>query len=219
MILDLSGTIDGRQFLKQNEIILKSLTDIIQQNKAITLIQISLKFYINYSSAENIEFVLKHLPKIELLIKWSIDENNLFSDLCSFILSNISRESLGIAAILPKLIGVYDQIVDAYCNEKHNKQNKQLHYLGLLLSNLSTNESGRLAICNKNKNYFHRLISFSSHPVSSTRRRAAVQLIRNCCLDTKLHDWLLEDYDSQENYLIVKLLLPLCDGGDQMGEE
>jgi len=104
-------------------------------------------------------------------------------------------------------------------NEKYNKQNKQLHYLGLLLSNLTTNQAGRLAICNKNKNYFHRLISFISHPTSATRRRAAVQLIRNCCLDTTLHDWLLEDYDCQENYLIVKLLLPLCDGSDQMGEQ
>jgi len=230
MLIDLNGSEDGRKMLEQNDRVYKAMSYIIEQNKFFVVISKALKFYVNASTFQNFDFMMKVLPNPEFLVACVVDSDNHFADLISFILSNLSRSEAAADYLSVLFKPSIEKLVEAYCNENYNKKSRVLHYLGLMLANLAVTRKGRVLL--REKNHFVRLVSFINHPKSLTRRRAAVQLARNFCLDVDQHSFLLsydedtglekinsntEEYDTESD-LLIKLLKPLCDGSDQSGD-
>ena len=227
-LLDLTGTTEGRNFLHSAPEVFKIMAKLVNENKQILTTQICLKFFVNFTSIESVTFNPELLPDFKVLINWCLDAQSLHSQLCSFVLSNCTRTKDGAAHVLEIIeLGVsttgescIKKLVDCYCDENFNKQKQVLHYLGLMLANLATVKAGARLICTTT--HFYRLVSFLNHPVSLTRKRAACMLARNCALDSDLHEWMLksgENVEGNASDLMVQLLLPLCDGADQQGNE
>jgi len=227
-LLDLTGTKEGRDFLQSAPEVFKIMAKLVTENKQILTTQICLKFFVNFTSIESISFNPELLPDFKVLLNWCLDAHSLHSQLCSFVLSNCTRTKEGAAHVLGIIeLGVsatgescIKKLVDCYCDETFNKQKQVLHYLGLMLANLATVKAGARLICTTT--HFYRLVSFLNHPVSLTRKRAACMLARNCALDSDLHEWMLksgENVEGNASDLLVQLLLPLCDGADQQGNE
>ena len=246
MVKDLEGSDQGRKMLESKPKVYQAIAYIIEQNKFVLLIIAALKFFINSSTTltstnKSYQFFKTVMPKLDFLVDSVVKKDNLFADLISFLLSNISRNEDACDDLIAILIkeGRFEKIIDAYCDEKHNSQKRILHYLGLMISNLAARSTGREML--KTGPIFVRLTSFINHPMSVTRRRAAVQLVRNMCLDDTTHEWLfcydsdlesinlstnntnpdgsLTELYNKDGDLLIKLLRPLCDGKDQIGDE
>jgi len=230
-LLDLTGTQEGREFLTSAPELFKIMSKLIGENKQVITTSICLKFFVNFTSIESFKFNPDFLPDVKILLDWCMDKENHHSQLCSFMLSNCTRTKDGAEHILQVIQKNDDQnqnekesyfkkIVDCYCDESFNKKKQVLHYLGLMLANLATVKAGAQLICSKN--HFYRLVSFLNHPLSLTRKRAACMLARNCAIDSDLHEWMLksgENVEGNASDLLVQLLLPLCAGADQQGNE
>ena len=229
-LLDLTGSQDGREFLKSQPSIFKALSYIIQSNKSAACTGAALKFFVNYTSIETFRFAKENIPDIQSLLIAVVHPLSLYADLVSFILSNITRRKEGAEFLyntlqnpvetspnVPKTS--FENFVNCYSVENFNQKNQKLHYIGQTLANLATLKEARVELIKQN--FFTKLASYITHPESNTRRHAAASLIRNCCLDNDLHDDILSlesSTDGECSDLVVQILLRLASGSDQNGE-
>eukprot|EP00123_Amoebidium_parasiticum_P006429 comp17381_c0_seq1/m.16693 comp17381_c0_seq1/g.16693 ORF comp17381_c0_seq1/g.16693 comp17381_c0_seq1/m.16693 type:complete len:393 (-) comp17381_c0_seq1:402-1580(-) len=109
--------------------------------------------------------------------------------------------------------GALYRLLNAFCNEQYNQKNQGLHWLGAVFSNITQMAAGRDIVCNKQRFAFQRLLSFLQHP-SAIRRGGVVGMVRNCCFDSSLHQWLM----GPEVDVLPYLLLPLA-GGEELSDE
>ena len=205
-LLDLTGTTEGRDFLTAAPELFKIMSKLIEENKQVITTAISLKFFVNFTSMECFKFNPDLLPDFGVLLNWCLDKDNLHSQLCSFILSNCTRNKDGCLHVFKVIkdqedknegkVSFMKKLVDCYCNEQFNTKKQVLHYLGLMLANLATIKEGAKLICTQN--HFYRLVSFLNHPLSLTRKRAACMLARNCAMDSDLHEWMLKSGENVE---------------------
>ncbi|KAH3795979.1 protein HGH1 homolog isoform X2 [Dreissena polymorpha] len=219
-IMGLTGTDDGKKFLGESEKLLGGIVSLCD-DKRTDIQEMVFKSLINLATNEERSWKIlnleKYKNKVEDWLERVLDPKCKLADLVSKLLSNITR-SEKCADYVGKLIlknesnGI-DRIVLALCNLVYN-DNAELHYLAMMLSNLSQSRQIRLKIMDKEQCIFQRLLPFTEFRQSEIRRAGIIGTLKNCCFDTEYHDWLLGDQVD----LLPRLLLPLA-GPEEFDED
>jgi hypothetical protein len=191
-VLGLTGSEEGRSFLKDSERLLGGIISLTQDQR--TDIQDSAyKALINLTVEEETCWTILNLrDHKEKCIQWlkkAIDSKYKSADSICKLLSNITRPE-NCAELVSKYIldnaeiGI-EKLVQALCNIAYN-DHADLHYLAAVLSNLSQIRQVRCKIMDKEQCIIQRLLPFTEFKQSAVRRAGIVGTLKNCCFDTGL---------------------------------
>jgi len=198
-ILGLTGTPEGISTISSCPSLLSTLVNLLSDPPV--SIDASLAM-INLSTDPTTTSHLLSLTPVPTLVK-TISNKDLGDKMAS-ILSNMTRETSNSNSVYQQMITAnitISSIVDLLCTA-----GTSLHYLGPFLSNLSQISEVRRDLMDKETNLFGRLLPFTQYQGSVVRRGGIVAVIRNCCLSTSDHEWLLDD----DLNLLSHMLLPLA---------
>ncbi|KAM3838559.1 protein HGH1 homolog [Vipera latastei] len=136
-------------------------------------------------------------PACALLANWSRHEGP-----CRALWDELRR---GGAGLLP--------LLEAFCGPDP-RPGAPWHHLGALLANLSQLPEARAALLDRAGRAVQRLLPFTQDAGSAVRRRGVAGTLRNCCFDSRHHEWLM----SEQVDLLPFLLLPLA-GPEELPED
>ncbi|XP_060604805.1 protein HGH1 homolog [Ruditapes philippinarum] len=211
-VVGLTGTDEGREFLKGSERLLEGLVS-LTEDKRTDIRESVFKALINLASEESTCLKILNLEKYEnKVIEWiksALNPSCKYADNICKLLSNLTRPEKCANFVSKQVlenedIGI-EKIVRVLCNIVHN-DNADLHYLGAVLSNLSQVREVRSKIMDKEQCIIQRLLPFTEFKQSSIRRGGVIGTLKNCCFDTECHEWLLGDQVD----ILPRLLLPLA---------
>ncbi|KAI8782462.1 protein HGH1 [Biomphalaria glabrata] len=219
--LEMTGSKEGRDFIAEGNTFIPaiiSLTTDTQLDAAkdafLTLINLSSEDTISWKLMHNdvtSTFIMDLLQKI-------LQPDFKFADEACSIVSNVTRipscaKHLAEQVLADNSKVTIEKIVSVLCQINYNKH-AALHYLGLILSNLTQVSEIRKIIMDKEKRIIQKLLPFTEYADSLTRRGGIIGTLKNCCFEYDYHQWLLsEDVD-----LLTRLLLPLA-GGEELDED
>jgi len=206
-ILSLTGSSEGRLFIRQN----KKLLELILSNIAETgRIQLDAVLeLVNLTADEPLcEILIKQYDVIETFVKNVTNAKSVHADKFCSLLSNLTRNSRHAALVFEKiqteglnlLFGIYLKI-------SYNSVGNTLDYLGQVLANLTQVPNGRMFFLDKEKLNIQKLLPFLSHE-SIVRRGAAAILVKNICFVSDDNNWLL----GPSVDILPALMLPLAGG-------
>ncbi|XP_063041797.1 protein HGH1 homolog [Engraulis encrasicolus] len=216
-ILGLTASRDGCRYLRTKTDFLKALLT-LTADKSVAIVKDCYHALVNLSADETLhQALVKDADILPTLLRNLLDPEYMFSDRICTILSNLSRHERtckDLFEVLQAQEGVgLAKIVEIFCTEGYNKA-APLHYLGLLLSNLTQLPETRQFILDKERCVVQRLLPYTQYEESVLRRGGVVGTLRNCCFDYVHHEWLLSDAVD----ILPFLLLPLA-GPEELSEE
>ncbi|XP_059144514.1 protein HGH1 homolog [Physella acuta] len=219
--LEMTGSKEGRNFIGEGNVFLPaiiSLTTDSQQDAAkdafLTLINLTAEDKISWklmNTNSTSSFILDTLHNI-------LKPDFIYADEASSIISNVTRMPACAKRLAEQILAensqvTMEKIVHVLCQVNFNK-NANLHYLGLILSNLTQVSEIRKIIMDKNRCIIQKLLPFIDFAGSKTRRGGIIGTLKNCCFEYDHHQWLLSD----DVDILSRLLLPLS-GGEEFDED
>lgn len=214
-ILGLSGNRDGCRLLRSKPDLIAAVFA-LTSDPSIAIAKDCYHIIVNLSADETLHKVLiSDVKVLPVLFKKLQDPEYFFSDRVCTILSNLSRLEKTCKTVLKVLqeeLGL-SKLVEIFCTEGYNKK-CNLHYLGLLLSNLTQLPEARNYLMDKERCVIQRLLPYTQYEASMIRRGGVIGTLRNCCFDHIHHEWLLSD----DVDVLPFLLLPLA-GPEELTEE
>jgi len=209
----LTGSRDGLETLKPHLEPLAKILCSLLTGKSDLLSKDAAKALVNITADSNSAGeLLKADDQLLVTSLWAkvTQEDSDVADQACMALSNLTHDSKSCQLVLSKLekAGIsLEKIVGLFCLQKHNKKGHQLHFLGPFLSNLSQLPETRSLLLARDAVIITRLLSFTDYKESVIRRGGVIGTLRNCCMDPKHHQWLL---DESQVDILPKLLLPLA---------
>ncbi|KAK7499045.1 hypothetical protein BaRGS_00009592, partial [Batillaria attramentaria] len=214
--LGMTGTSDGRDFIGHSEKLMHAITQLVIDTDSNVSKKATLCL-VNLSSDENLaaaftksawsEEVLSHL------IVNVVDPENKQADLACSVLSNLTRLSSCAQKLSEDVLENVEKIVEALCKPDFNKH-ADLQYLATFLMNMTQVPAVRHALLARPKGLLQQLLPCVSHSKFPIHRKGVVGIVKNCCFEYDVHEWLL----SEEVDLLPRLLLPLA-GVDDLEEQ
>ncbi|KAB0791558.1 hypothetical protein PPYR_03358 [Photinus pyralis] len=211
-ILATTGTTEGIDLILKDDVIVKNLINLLR-SPSLSVKRTSASALVNLSAYGDGPGTLLGAEENSLavvLVEGITDPDCEVADLFCMILSNITRTE-DCALVVIGLIDL-ETIVNIVTKVKFNNKANNLHYLGVVLSNLSRHKVVRDAIVETS---IQKLLPFTEFDGSVVKRGGIVGTIRNCCFDIERHGWLLSD----EVDILPRLLLPLADGTEFSDDE
>lgn len=206
-ILMLTGTDEGRLFIRQNkkliEMVLENIIDFdprIQCDAIFTLVNLSADDAFCHIVIEQYDI----LPTLLKLVKDSKSRN---SDKAAAILSNFTKNPVAAGKIWKLLENEMVELLAIYQKISYNTENQKLDHLGALFANLTQCPKARLFFLNKETLHLQKQILFLNHE-RKTRRGATAILIKNICFVSDDNHWLL----GPSVDILPALLMPLAGG-------
>lgn len=156
-ILGLTASRDGCRYLRTKTDFLKALLT-LTADKSVAIVKDCYHALVNLSADETLhQALVKDADILPTLLRNLLDPEYMFSDRICTILSNLSRHERtckDLFEVLQAQEGVgLAKIVEIFCTEGYNKA-APLHYLGLLLSNLTQLPETRQFILDKERFVF-----------------------------------------------------------------
>lgn len=172
--------------------LLRDKNDLISKQTSLALVNISA----TEGGAEAILRLNDEKPALHSLLSLITDPDSSLADAACIILSNASRSPENAETIAKEILSgetvAIEEILIALSVLNHNKRGCALHHLGQILSNLTQATSIRLRLLDRDHpQMLQRLLPFTEFKKSIVRRAGVVGALRNCCLETDAHDWLL----------------------------
>ncbi|XP_068690495.1 protein HGH1 homolog [Montipora foliosa] len=215
-ILGLSGSVNGRKFLKENDEYLQRLLDLTKDSNP-RICADAFLVLVNLSAESLISEKLLEYNFSEPFLSYTLNPASEHAEKAAMILSNVTRTERGCREILNVAKRNEDcslnKIVDVLCLESYNPHCK-LDYLAMFISNLTQLQEFRDFILNKDLCVLQRLLPFTTYNASLIKRRGVVGALKNCCFETASHEWLL----SETVDILPYLLLPLA-GPEEFPED
>ena len=188
--LGLTGSDEGRALLKSDD---KYITAIIEllKDKEVLIQKDAYLALVNLCAIPEISVQIVNMESnskfLQNMLEYVLEKDSEWADIGCTILSNISH----LPTCAHKIVNImldnehigFEKLINIFCQMNHNKKNN-LHYLGPFLSNLTQIQIARLAIMNRNRCIFQRLLPYLDYKESVTRRGGVVGTIRNCCFET-----------------------------------
>uniref|UniRef100_A0A0B6Z7H2 Protein HGH1 homolog n=1 Tax=Arion vulgaris TaxID=1028688 RepID=A0A0B6Z7H2_9EUPU len=220
-ILETTGTKEGIDFISEGDTFLEAIMSLtsdtevdISRDSYLALINLSSEETIAYRlmhSSDGVHFMLNLLNKI-------VKSEFALADEASSIIANVTRLPGCAKLIAEKILAeeatvTLEKIVNALCQVNFNKK-ATLHYLALILSNLTQVPAIRKTIMDKDRCIIQKLLPFTEYSESVKRRGGIIGALKNCCFEYDYHSWLLSD----DVDILSRLLLPLA-GGDELDDD
>ncbi|XP_015679424.1 protein HGH1 homolog [Protobothrops mucrosquamatus] len=191
-VLGLTGGAEGRRLLLDRPDFLEALLA-LSGDPSLAVAEPALHALVNLAAEPGLA-----QPACALLANWSREEGP-----CRALWAELRR---GGAGLLPPLL-------EAFCGPDP-RPGAPWHHLGALLANLSQLPEARDALLDRAGRLVQRLLPFTQDAGSAVRRRGVAGTLRNCCFDSRHHEWLL----SEQVDLLPFLLLPLA-GPEELPED
>ncbi|XP_014674702.1 PREDICTED: protein HGH1 homolog, partial [Priapulus caudatus] len=188
--LGLTGTPEGRIFMRSSEKILIALFDLTSDPLPV-ITKDALLAFLNLSAEEECSWKILNIEERNILpawLKYVADKDSSHVDLVCMILSNVTRsERCCVKALeaIKKSVVTIDMLVDIFCHVGYNASGN-MHYLGPVFSNLTQLVEVRQYILKSDKErcIIQRLLAFTSFMESNVRRGGVIGAIRNCCFES-----------------------------------
>ncbi|XP_005100636.1 protein HGH1 homolog [Aplysia californica] len=217
--LELTGSKEGRDFIAEGDKFLKAIASLtcdkekdISRDAFLTLI--------NLTADEKIAWKLMNTETTFIydLLHKMLKPDFEFADQASSIIANTTRIAGCASKLACQILEAnskvtMENVVNVLCKVNFNK-NATLHYLGLILSNLTQVPGIRKIIMDKDRCIIQKLLPFTEYADSTIRRGGIVGTLKNCCFEYEYHAWLL----SEEVDILPRLLLPLA-GGEEFDDD
>lgn len=192
-VVGLTGSPDGRQWIKSNKDILKSLFELLTDQNEIISKDAHLAI-VNLSADTSIlECLVNYLPQLLCYLK---QPQWMHADMLCTILSNLSRSSKGAELLFKVLMDAeagenpggadwttFYQLVDIFDQWKSYNKDANFHYLSSVFLNLSQVKAARQLFLDQSKCILPKLFSYTQFPDSHIRRGGIVGLLRNICFE------------------------------------
>ena len=168
---------------------------------------------INLSAASGYKFAeqMIELGVLESSVETLVQDKSPNADQAAMLLGNLTRDEK-IAAKLcevapPDGKDLVTVLAEAFCRGPAYNPEADYHYLGNVLFNISQITDMRKQIMKRAGEgcVFQRLLPFTVNMRSVIRRGGVIGCIKNCCLSSNDHSWLLSD----EVNILPNLLLLL----------
>ena len=180
-ILGLSGSVNGRKFLKENDEYLQRLLDLTKDSNP-RICADAFSVIVNLSAESLISEKLLEYNFSEPFLSYTLNPASEHAEKAAMILSNVTRTERGCREILNVAKRNEDcslnKIVDVLCLES------KLDYLATFISNLTQLQEFRDFILNKDLCVLQRLLPFTTYNASLIKRRGVVGVLKNCCFET-----------------------------------
>ncbi|CAL1537337.1 unnamed protein product [Lymnaea stagnalis] len=219
--LEMTGSKEGREFIAEGNSFLPAIVSLTSDSQHDAAKDAFLTL-INLTSEDTISWKLMHKEDtstfgLDILHK-ILKSDFVFADEAASIVSNITRLPSCAKLLADQILTenskvTMEKIVNVLCQVNYNK-NANLHYLGLILSNLTQVPAIRKIIMDKDRCIVQKLLPFTEFTESTTRRGGIIGTLKNCCFEYDYHSWLLSD----DVDILSKLLLPLA-GGEELDED
>ena len=189
-VLGLTGSQDGKEWIKSNKGVLKSLLDLLADQNEIISKDAHLAI-VNLSADKGIlECLVNYMPQLLCYLKqpqWTHADK-----LCT-ILSNMSRSSKGAGLLFKVLMDAeesegakqttFHQLVDIFDQWQSYNKHANFHYLASVFLNLSQVKEARQLFLDHSKCILPKLLPYTQFPDSHIRRGGIVGLVRNICFE------------------------------------
>ncbi len=192
-VLGLTGSEEGREWIKQNKDVLKSLLDLLEDQNEIISKDAHLAI-VNLSADRGVvECLVNYMPQLVCYLKqpqWAHADK-----LCT-VLSNMSRSANGAGLLFKALTDAEDggggkkpggvtfyQLVDIFNQWKSYNKHANFHYLSSVFLNISQIKEARQLFLDHSKCILPKLLPYTHFPDSHIRRGGIVGLVRNICFE------------------------------------
>lgn len=215
-VLGLTGSDEGRTFIKSQLSVVKVLLDLTTDPQPL----VSRDAHLALLNISGVDEVVEYLIKVNAFpkfLEFIADPNWREADKVGMILSNVTRTERGTEAFLNSLEAGGSHslywLIDIFCREGFSKFTSH-HYLATVFLNLTQSSRARELFLDQKRCIVPKLLPYTHYLASEIRRGGVIGLLRNLCFEVGSHQWLL----SEEVELLPSLLLPLA-GPEQLGDE
>ena len=195
-ILGLTGSEDGREWIKANGAVLERLLDLLEDKNEVISKDAHLAI-VNLSADRSIvESLVDHMPQLLCYLKqpqWT------HADKICTILSNLSRDARGAGLLFEALTDAETggkpggeggkrnptlcELVDIFDRWDSFNKRANFHYLASVFLNLSQLGDARQLFLDRSKCILPKLLPYTQFPESHIRRGGIVGLIKNICFE------------------------------------
>ncbi|XP_035663556.1 protein HGH1 homolog isoform X2 [Branchiostoma floridae] len=216
-LLGVTASKNSAEFFLKNKVFIKKILSLTEDSEA-TIAKDAYLCLINLTAdGKFCKALLEDYDPVPKFVHTVTDSESEYADSACMILSNVTREESGAERVLDSLVkgevGLA-KVVEVFCQEGYNKNGKQLHYIGPMLSNLTQLREARQFVLDRDRCVVQRLLPFTQYQGSVIRRGGIVGALKNCCFETVHHEWLLSD----DVDILPFLLLPLA-GPEEFAED
>ncbi len=185
-MLGLTGTEEGIKIIKKSKNLLPFLVKLsIEDNEIIRRECFKIMINVLVDHEKSYEFIDDKF--ITFLIKYILSKDSQFADDAAKVLTNLTRNENACNKVISCIHIMKDasivQFFDAFCTPKYNSYT-ELPHIGSFLSNLTTIQQARKVFLDKQHGIIKRLLPYTVHMDSYTRRAAAVRIIKNISFET-----------------------------------
>lgn len=188
--LEMTGSKDGRDFISEGDKFLTAIMSLTSDKRA-DIARDAYLALINLTSEETTSWKLMHtdggVTFLLDLLQNILKPDFALADEASSVVANVTRvpacaKSLAEQILAEKTTVTIEKIVNMFCQVNVNK-NATLHYLGLILSNLTQVPGIRKIIMDKDRCIVQKLLPFTEYPDSAKRRGGVIGTLKNCCFE------------------------------------
>lgn len=217
--LELTGTQDGINFISEGDKFLKAIMA-LTSDKETDICKNALFTLINLTADDKAAWKLMEVDGsfVHNLLHKMLQSDYEAADQAASVIANVTRIASCARKLAHQILAKnskvsMDNIVNVLCKVNYNEK-ATLHYLGLILSNLTQVPDIRKTIMDKDRCIIQKLLPFTEYKDSLKRRGGIIGTLKNCCFEYEYHEWLLsEDID-----ILSRLLLPLA-GGEEFDDD